>query len=438
MRVHRSIAATSSAALLSLALLPAPGAASGLSPRERAIADYVDAHADEAIRLLARLVDINSGTQNPAGVRRVGEVLREELDALGFETRWVSGEEVGRTGHLVARHAGKGPGVLLIGHLDTVFEEESPFQRFERVDAETARGPGVIDMKGGDVIALLALRALDATGALAELSIDFFLCGDEEDPGEPVAVSRQALVDLARDDRYALGFEDGDGDVTTAAVSRRGISTWRLETTGIRAHSSQVGRQDLGSGAIYEMARLLTRFHELLGDRVTLNPGVVLGGSTVTFDADASRGTAFGKANVIAERAVAAGDLRTVTLEQRETAKQAMRRAAAQSLPHTTAELTFRDGYPPMDPTGANYRLLDRLDRVSRALGLGALTAVDPGRLGAADVSFAAPLVEGALDGLGMGGDGGHSVHETADLSTFPGQAKRAAVLILRLGSESR
>src|SRR5262249_43894174 len=116
-----------------------------LTATERGIASAVDTHNDEALALLERIVNINSGTMNFTGVRQVGDALRLELDALGFSTRWVEGASFHRAGHLVAVHPGPGPKILLIGHLDTVFEPGSPFQRFDRLDDSTARGPGIID-----------------------------------------------------------------------------------------------------------------------------------------------------------------------------------------------------------------------------------------------------------------------------------------------------
>src|SRR5580765_6099984 len=115
---------------------------------ERDIVAYVDAHNAEALALLERVVNINSGTQNFAGVREVGEIFLTSFDRLGFKTRWVDGAPFQRAGHLIAEHRGSGPKLLLVGHLDTVFERDSPFQRFRRIDEKTAAGPGIIDMKG--------------------------------------------------------------------------------------------------------------------------------------------------------------------------------------------------------------------------------------------------------------------------------------------------
>ena len=423
------------AIVATLVLSPISARAQQISPTEQRIVDYVDAHADEAIALLARVVNINSGTMNFAGVREVGDVFRAELDALGFATRWIPMDKVQRAGHLFAEMEGRGPRVLLIGHLDTVFESDSPFQRWELLDENTARGPGTEDMKGGNVVILLALQALDAAGLLDDMNIVVAFTGDEEDTSDPLTVDRGDLIDAGRRSDYALGFEGGVGGSGTATVARRGFTDWTVRTQGTRAHSSQIFRDDLGSGAIYEIARILNDFREELGGEqyLTFNPGVVLGGTSVDLDTMQSRGTAFGKTNVIAESAVVMGDLRTISLDQRERAKERMRAIVDRHLPHTMAAITFRDSYPPMAPTDANYALLLRLDEVSRDLGFGPVEAVDPGRRGAADVSFVADVVGAALDGLGVVGSGGHTVNETVELETIPLMAKRAAVLLYRL-----
>src|SRR5690242_12984067 len=204
--MHRSFIATA------LLLSPAVGAAAGaqattsLPAEERNIVRTVDAENARALALLQRIVDINSGTMNFSGVRRVADVLRVELDSLDFTTRWVDGAPFHRAGHLVAEHPGPGPKLLLIGHLDTVFEPTSPFQKFERIDDSTARGPGVIDMKGGDVIIIGALRALKDAGMLARMNVTVVYDGDEEDAGMPLNEARRTLLEAARGASAAIGF----------------------------------------------------------------------------------------------------------------------------------------------------------------------------------------------------------------------------------------
>jgi glutamate carboxypeptidase len=406
-----------------------------VSPAERAIVRAATAGNAEGLALLERVVNINSGTMNLAGVRQVGDVFRAEFDRLGFTTRWEDGAPYQRAGHLIAERTGQGPRLLLIGHLDTVFEPDSPFQRFERLDSAHARGPGITDMKGGDVIIVQALKALKAAGVLDRISITVVLHGDEEHSGKPLGLARRTLIETARTAAIAIGFEDGDGDPRTAVGARRGVTSWHLVTTGTPAHSSQVFREDVGAGAIYEAARVLNGFRErLAGDPlVTFNPGAAVGGTTVTLDTEQARGTAFGKSNVVAERMEVSGDLRTISPEALARAKAVMQAIASESLPRTTATLSFDDGYPPMAPTDGNRTLLGHYDQVSRDLGFGPVGMDNPAKAGAADISFVAGIVPMAMDGLGLGGKDGHTVNETADLTTLPMLTARTAVLLYRL-----
>jgi len=423
-------------AVLFAALVIQPGvpAQNALSATERAVVDAVDAGNPAALALLERVVNINSGTMNLAGVRAVGAALRAEFDALGFKTEWVDGAKWNRAGHLVATHPGPSPKLLLIGHLDTVFEADSPFQKYER-DGDRARGPGIIDMKGGNVIILLALRALKSAGHLDRMNITVVMTGDEESPGRPLATAREALVSAAKGAAAALGFEDGDGDATHAVIARRGTTSWRLEVAGTGGHSSQVFGPDLGAGAIYEASRILNTFREKLSTEphLTFNPGVFLGGTGVEYDAAGSRGTVSGKTNIVSAKAVVAGDLRALTIDQFEKAKKTMRDIVAQSLPRTSAEITFDDGYPPLAPSAGNEKLLVMYDQASRDLGFPPVTAVSPDKAGAADVSFIAGHVPMIIDAIGLKGSDDHSPKETADLRTLPMQAKRAALVMLRL-----
>ena len=409
----------------------------GLTADEKAIAAYIDAHNTEAVMLLERAVNINSGSMNLEGVREVGRLFRAEFDALGFKTEWIDGAAWERAGHLVATHQGTGPKLLLIGHLDTVFERDSPFQKFERVGTDYARGPGVTDMKGGDVILLQALKALKSVGALERMNVTVVMTGDEESTGRPLARAREALVAAAKGAAVAIGFENGDGDPAHAVVARRGTTSWRVDVSGVTGHSSQVFSKELGYGAVYEAARIVNAFREQLAGEphLTFNPGAFVGGTAAEFDGPTARGTASGKTNVIAAKAVVTGDLRALTVEQFDKAKAAMSRIVAESLAQTKAELTFDEGYPPLAPTAGNERLLVMYDKASSDLGLGRVEAVSPDRAGAADVSFVAGQVPMIIDAVGMKGRDDHSPSETADLRTLPTQTKRAAVLLLRLSA---
>ena len=414
-----------------------------LDAAERTMVRTVDANNAQALVLLERLVNINSGTMNFAGVRQVGALLRAELDALGFATRWVDGASFNRAGHLIAERTGSAgaPRILLIGHLDTVFEPASPFQKFERLSDTTARGPGVIDMKGGDVIIIAALKALQSAGTLAGMNLVVVMTGDEEDAGDPQVTARAALVDAAKGAQYALGFEDGPGDPRFAVTARRGTSSWKLQVKGKTGHSSQIFRPDLGYGANYELARILDGFRRQLAgeEHLTFNPSLVLGGTNAEMDEVLSRGSASGKTNVIAATALARGDLRTLSKEQLQHARDTMKAVVADGpLAQTEATLTFEDGYPSLPPTDGNARLLAEYDRASRDTGSGPVAAVSPDRAGAADVSFISGEVQSILDGIGLMGHDDHSPAETADLSTLPSQTQRAAILLYRLSYRGR
>src|SRR3954469_7933349 len=411
------------------------------SQPERAIVSAVDAGNPAALALLEKAVNINSGTHNFAGVRAVGDLFRKEFDALGFKTTWVDGAAFKRAGHLVADHPGKGPRIILIGHLDTVFEPDSPFQKFQRVDDKTAKGPGIIDMKGGDVIIIAALKALKAAGALADMNVVVVMTGDEEDAGDPQDAARAALVDAAKGAQYALGFEDGPGDPKFAVTARRGTSSWKLQVEAKTGHSSQIFRDDIGFGANYELARILDGFRrKLAGDaHLTFNPSLVLGGTAVDVDEVLSKGSASGKTNVIAAKALALGDLRTLSKEQLQHARDTMKAVVAEApLGQTQATLTFEDGYPSLPPAPGNEALLVAYDKASQDVGAGRVAAVSPDPAGAADVSFVSGQVKNIIDGIGLMGTDDHSPSETADLATLPSQTRRAAVLLYRLQQGKR
>src|SRR3984885_12201846 len=170
-------------------------AGQSLTTEQRKIVAAVNADADDSLKLLEQIVNINSGTLNPSGVRKVADVLRPRFEELGFTCRFIPMEEVHRAGHLVCERKGiHGKRVLLIGHMDTVFEPSSPFQKFER-RGDGAAGPGSSDMKGGLVVILYSLKALASAGALEGTNITVFLTGDEERVGEPFTVARRDLIE---------------------------------------------------------------------------------------------------------------------------------------------------------------------------------------------------------------------------------------------------
>ncbi|NND82276.1 MAG: M20/M25/M40 family metallo-hydrolase [Gammaproteobacteria bacterium] len=409
-----------------------------LDKYEQSIVQRVSAHLPAALADLETAVNINSGTMNFAGVKKVGDHYSKQFEALGFNTTWVDGAEFNRAGHLVALRLSalpNAPKLLLIGHLDTVFPEDDEFQRFRRIDDKRIAGPGITDMKGGNSVMLLALRALEDTGLLDQLSVIAVLTGDEEASGKPLTNSKAALIDAARWADIALGFEDGDGNIRTAVIARRGSVNWSLSVSGRPAHSSQIFQPEVGAGAVFETARILNVMREQLADKglLTFNPGVMLGGTKVDYDSATSSGTAFGKTNVVAQTAQVVGGIRASSPQELSEAKELMQKIVADNLPHTSAELVFDEGYPPLAPSDGNRELLNRYSEISEALGYGPVVAVNPRNAGAADISFTAGHVAMALDGLGLMGSGGHTRDEVADISSLEKNAAKAALLMYRL-----
>ncbi|QGP78717.1 M20/M25/M40 family metallo-hydrolase [Sphingobium sp. CAP-1] len=418
----------------------APIAHAALSPAERKIDATVEAGYEPTVALLERLVNQNSGSMNLAGVKAVADMLRPEYEALGFTVTWQPMDAVKRAGHLIAVHKGRAGGtkMLLIGHLDTVFEPDSPFQTFKR-EGDFARGPGAADDKGGVATMLLALKAMQAAGTLKNANIEVVLTGDEEDSGDPVAIARADLVAAGKRADVALDFEglsQEDGR-DMGSIARRSSNSWTLTTTGRSGHSSGIFSASAGDGAIYELARIITAFRQQLPEpNLTFNVGLIGGGQSADVDKDGVRIAVTGKTNIIPPVAVAKGDFRTLSEEQTKRV-QAKMQAIVDSghLTGTGASITFDLGYPSMAPTQGNRALLGRLNGINRDLGLPEMPALDPLKRGAGDISFVADDVDG-LVGLGPASSGDHSPAEKVDLASMKRQAKRAAILMSRLAAE--
>lgn len=407
--------------------------AQSLADDERAVLRHVTENHQASIQFLEKTVNINSGTQNPKGVRSVGMIYKKFLEDIGFETRWIDmPDDMNRGGHLIGEIKGsKGKKLLLIGHIDTVFEEDSPFQQWQLKDS-IAIGPGANDMKGGNMVMLFALKALYEAGQLKDRQIIVILHGDEENPGRPLDISRKDIIELAKRSDIALAYETGTG-LGYATVARRGSSGWTLEVKGVQAHSSGVFGQNSGSGAIYEASRILSRFHEeLREENLTYNPGLILGGTEVDIDFSGISGKASGKTNLVANTTVVKGDLRTMSNEQLQRTRAKMKAIVSENWPKTSAEITFIDGYPAMPPSEGNLSLLQVLNQVSLDLNQGEVKAYDPNRRGAGDIAFVADYVD-CLDGLGVQGGGAHSPQEYVDLKSIEDIVKRSAILIQRL-----
>ena len=426
-------------AIASTLALAAPAMAQ-LSKPEAKMSATVDAEYERHVVLLERLVNQNSGTMNFAGVKAVSEMMRAELEPLGFKVLWEPMDAAKRAGHLVAIKTGKAgtKRLLLIAHLDTVFEKDSPFQKFVR-SGEFAEGPGAGDDKGGMIVMLSALRAMQAAGTLKDANIEIHMTGDEEDSGDPIEAARASLIAAGKRADIALDFEGlvTDAGKDMGSVARRSSNSWKVVATGKTGHSSLIFGAEYGDGAINELARIITRFRsELPETNLTFNVGLIAGGQEAELDKDGVRASAKGKTNIIPGIAVARGDFRTLSEDQTARVKAKMTAIVAEHAALTSAEISFDPGgYPAMAPTEGNRALLAKLNSVNRDLGLAEMAALDPLKRGAGDISFVANDVDG-LAGLGPSSRGDHAPGETVDLNSIKRQAKRAAILMTRLSRE--
>lgn len=410
-----------------------------LSQDEKNIVEYIKKHFGESEELLIESVNINSGTLNVDGVKKVGSVYRRELDKLGFSTEWVSlPDSLRRAGHLVATRKGsQGKRLFLIGHLDTVFELDMAFSPYTKLNDSTATGQGVNDMKGGNVVIISALKALHSLDLLDNTQIIAYFTGDEESSGSPHDVARKDFIERAKMSDIALGFEGAQG-LNTVAVARRGIGGWVLNVEAKTGHSAGIFSQSAGHGAIFEAARIINEFREQLKDEkyLTFNPGLMSGGSEIKIDNANAKLEAIGKTNIISPAAYVAGDLRFISEAQRDSAREKMTAITAQSLNGTKSSIRFTDGLPAMEPTAGNYRLVSYLDKITRDMGIGATLAGDPGARGAGDISDIAKYVD-CLDGLGASGSGAHKPGEVINLKELPLLIQRAALMIYRLSRDN-
>lgn len=406
-----------------------------LSPLEQKIVDAVNNKMAYAEALLKESVDINSGSLNINGVKKVGEVFAREFTKAGLTPEWVPlPDSLRRAGHLVATRKGtKGKKLFLIGHLDTVFEPDMPPNPYQRLNDSTATGQGVNDMKGGDVVAIIALQVLEEMGLLKDATIVAYFTGDEERSGSPTSVSRKDFIERAKTCDVALGFEGASG-LRNVATGRRGSSGWELKVAAKTGHSATIFTPNAGYGAIYEAARILNSFREELSTEkyLTFNPGIIIGGSEMSYNEKTAKGDAIGKTNIISPATVVTGDLRFLTEKQKIAAREKMTAITQRNLGGTSATIRFKDGIPAMEPTEGNDAIRKIVSEVTMSMGLGPTAAGDPGSRGAGDISYVAKYLSG-IDGLGASGRGAHAPGETINLKEFPLLIQRTALLIHRL-----
>ena len=373
--------------------------------------DFCEREEGWLLETVETLVGLESPTTDKAAVDRCGAELARRMTALGATVRAIG--TVGRGDHLVARVPGStqteaAKPVLILGHFDTVW----PFGQLERMPLERRdgrlHGPGVFDMKAGIGIALLAVRALAAAG-VPHRPITLLWTTDEEVGS---GTSRALLEAEALASEAVLVLEPSlpGGAVKT---SRKGCGEYHLSIEGVAAHAGIDPRA--GASAIHELARQVLAIEQLqdLDRGVSVNVGVVAGGS---------------RPNVTAERATAVIDVRVPTAADAARVDAGFR-SLTPSNPRIRLSLTGGIDRPPLERTAGVARLYEQARRVAASLGI---DLAEGGTGGGSDGNFTAALGIPTLDGLGAVGDGAHALHEHVELGAL---ARRAALVAGLLAS---
>ena len=379
-----------------------------MTSRAEEIFNWLGQHEAEAIALLEKLVNQDSGTYDRAAVNRVGDLLADACTDLGFAVQRIQQTEFGD--HILAARPGTdaGKSLLCIGHMDTVFPLGTAAARPFRIQGGRATGPGVVDMKGGLTVLIFALRALAVTESPVgrTLGVSILINSDEE-IGSPT--SRQTFVDLARRHQGAIVLEPArpNGE---CVIGRKGVGHYRVEVFGRQAHAGS--QPELGINAIWELANKVCAMQALNDpDRgTTVNVGVVRGGE---------------RSNVVPDYAFADVDLRIWSPEEAGRVTRAFQDIAKRAtIPGARGALRGEISMPPWPTNDGTRRMLAVLNDAGSGLGL-RFAGVTTG--GGSDGNRTAQLIP-TLDGLGAVGSKMHSPDEYLEV---PSLRERAALLAL-------
>lgn len=397
---------------------------------EQRLVEWVDQHESQILDELKVHVEINTGTANIAGLDRYRGLLSQELEALGFSTSEFSsdnipvlscaGGEVEIANHLLGQRRGDSANkkLLLNGHMDTVFDADDEYQSLSIESDGQLKGPGVADMKGGIVIMLNALRALDSKGLLAGSNVTVLFNSDEEIGS---LGSRALIEEQARLHDLGLVFEGSYQNRVTRA--RKGLGQARLKVTGRESHAG--GAHEDGVSANLELAHKIIAIEKLTdyASQSTVNTGVISGGE---------------KRNTIAGCADAFIDLRFSGLEQGQELQNKIAEIATQQFVSNpnhpgvpTTEVWSTLHRPAKPQNDAVDELIAQAMGISMALGDPIVGTRYAG--GGTDGSIAQAVGLPTIDSLGIDGVGAHSSREAASVKSLISRTKLAAILIYRL-----
>ncbi len=360
--------------------------------------------------LLKRLVLIQSGSYHKAGVDAVVETIKREMEHTGFETRVIEEKELGN--HLLAETppAQNGAkGILIVGHTDTVFPKDTSFHWY-REDDQNVYGPGVIDMKGGLVVGIFALKALSRSGFLNEIPIRFLFNSDEE-IGSPS--SGKLIRALAHKSHCGFVLECGalDGGIVTGRKGKIGLT---LTTKGNAGHAAEAGKNK--SSAVLCLSHKVIMLEAMNDPKqgVSVNVGTVRGGIG---------------ANTVAEEASAGVDIRYLKPRQRTKILQKVDSVVkTQKVPGGVGSMVITSERPPMPMTKRNRELFLILQKQAHKLGI---TVKEELRSGVSDANLIAEEKIPVLDGLGPVGGHDHSEREYMIKKTLLERTKLFALTLL-------
>jgi glutamate carboxypeptidase len=375
----------------------------------------VAARYDRFLGDLSELVNTDCGSYTPTGVNRVADAVSASLTELGAAVERLPhhpGQGERPLGDLViGRLPGTGPRLLLIGHMDTVFEPGTAAQRPFRVDGERATGPGVADMKGGLLAGLHALAALQAIGRRPSVT---FVANPDEEIGSPFSTPHIRRLIPEHDAALVLECARANGDIVSA---RKGIADFEVILTGRAAHAGV--EPEKGRSAIVEAARQVLALHALNGrwPSVTVNAGVIEGGT---------------RPNVVAGSCRFELDLRAATTAEFDQAAAEVDRIVIRpTLDGVTGELRRAAFHPPMERTPGNARMADLAISIAAEVGFELRDCLTGG---ASDANTTTAAGLPTLDGLGPVGGDDHSADEWLDLSSVVPRTTLLAALIDRVG----
>jgi glutamate carboxypeptidase len=383
-------------------------------PELIALRRIVESRLPRFLAELEKLVSIDCGSYTPDGVNQVADHVVEALRALGADVDRVPHEpenDAPRLGDLIiGRIAGDGPRVLLVGHMDTVFDAGTAAERPFRITGDRATGPGVTDMKAGLLAGLHAVTALQEAGSRPSIT---FVANPDEEIGSPFSTSYIRDLAPGHDAVLVLECARANGDIVSA---RKGIADYHLTLTGRAAHAGV--EPEKGRSAILEAAHQVIALHELNGrwPTVTVNAGVIQGGT---------------RPNVVAERCELQLDLRAATVDAFDAAAAEVERiASSPTVDGIRAHLRRIAGHPPMEKSDASARLVDSAVAIAAELGFDLRDAATGG---ASDANTTAALGIPTIDGLGPVGGDDHSVDEWLDVTSIVPRTTLLAGLIDRI-----